>query len=742
MRRIPVPHRCLLATAGCALLPLTAAAIDFHVDHLGGFDIHWENQLSAGIQVRTNQPDPHLIGKAHLAQNRDLCAKDDCLSFDPGNTAPNERFLAAPGAPASYTDQGDLDYKAGDITQAVTKWSSSLSLSFGPETGFDISWLYFYDPVNTGFMENHPNQIVTPGPQPGVAVQVPRSREQERYVGNDFQLRNANFYTSFDYAGDHHLDLRIGRQILTWGEAALETQGTLNFVNPFDFNDLARPGAQFKEIYQPENMLKLSTNVNDLITVEGFYQLEWRPVILPAKGSFLSFFNAGNEVEPNEALELPFSKTPDDPGQIERAADPIVRLVTDTSFTARRTANRTPPNLGQFGMDLHVVTEFNDHPWEFGLFAANYHSRLPYASAYATEASCSRHENSLIGADATNIVQLLLGCGLNVPGAANPTIFQRKLLPLDTAQYFLDYPKNIHIFGLTFNTVLFDTVVQGELTYRPNYPVQVSLVDTLFAAFQPAFPRGDSFIPITDVGGTLNSVLAPLGLNLSGLPVVGPLVTAPQPLAYDIPESRLAIPDYITAYRGGAPGEVAPRQYIPGYQRLGVLQPTLTLLKVYGEHSPLGADDMILLAEIGTIIVPGLPSLDRAQFEGPGDFTSYGPGAHETGNALRLNPYSTRSGWVTQFSAGSRLGLLADYRDVLHPGLSVRPEVVLSYDFYGVAPGLGEDYLQGRKIAVMDVQGVYRGFGLDLMQTFVFGGGDHNTLHDRDFAGITLSYKF
>jgi hypothetical protein len=42
----------------------------------------------------------------------------------------------------------------------------------------------------------------------------------------------------------------------------------------------------------------------------------------------------------------------------------------------------------------------------------------------------------------------------------------------------------------------------------------------------------------------------------------------------------------------------------------------------------------------------------------------------------------------------------------------------------------------------MDVQAGYRGFGLDLLQTFVFGGGNHNTLHDRDFAGITLSYKF
>jgi hypothetical protein len=717
------------------LLPGPAAALDFHFDRFGGVDLNWENQLSAGVQIRTSSPDPHLIGKAHLEQNRSLCAADDCLAFNAANSAPNARYLAAPGALGSYTDQGDLNYKAGDITQAVSKWSSDLKISLGPETGFNLSWLYFYDPVNTGFKENHPNQIVTPGPQPGVAVKVARSPQQEKYIGNGFQLRNANFYTSFDYAGDHHLDLQAGRQVLTWGEAALETQGTLNFINPFDFNDLARPGAEFKEIYQPVNMLRLQTRVNELLTVEGFYQLEWRPVILPAKGSFLSFFNAGNDVEPNEGLELPFSKTPDDPAQAERAADPIVRLVTNTSFTARRAANHTPPHMGQFGLDLHLVTEFDDHPWEFGLFAANYHSRLPFASAYASAASCARRENSITGMDATNAVELVAGCGANVPGGANPTLLQREVLPLDTAQYFLDYPKNIHIVGLTFNTVMFDTVVQGELTYRPNQPVQVSLVDTLFAAFQPAFARGDGAIPISDANTLLGVPLLTLA------PVVGQVI-GPQPLAYNLPESRLAVPDYVTAYRGGTPGEIAPHQYIPGYQRFGVLQPTVTLIKVLGQHSPLGADDMILLGEFGAVIVPGLPSLERLQLEGPGDYTSYGPGAADSGNALRINPISNKSGWVTRFSAGSRLGLLADYRDVWRPGLSLRPEVVVTWDFYGVAPGLGENYLQGRKIAVIDLQAAYHGFAVDLLQTFIFGGGDHNTLHDRDFAGVTLSYKF
>src|SRR5579885_3620389 len=95
-----------------ALVPLVfamapaARAAEFNFDIFGGTDVQWQNQISIGVQVRTNNPNPALIGKAHLAQNRNLCAKDDCLSFNPNDNTPNERYLAAPGAMGSFTDQG------------------------------------------------------------------------------------------------------------------------------------------------------------------------------------------------------------------------------------------------------------------------------------------------------------------------------------------------------------------------------------------------------------------------------------------------------------------------------------------------------------------------------------------------------------------------------------------------------------------------------------------------------------
>src|SRR6185295_16139806 len=64
-------------------------------------------------------------------------------------------------------------------------------------------------------------------------------------------------------------------------------------------------------------------------------------------------------------------------------------------------------------------------------------------------------------------------------------------VPVDTMSYFLDYPKNIHMFGLSWNTTVGDFAWSGEYAYRPNLPVQVNAPDLIFAALQPSLPQQD-----------------------------------------------------------------------------------------------------------------------------------------------------------------------------------------------------------------------------------------------------------
>ena len=51
------------------------------------------------------------------------------------------------------------------------------------------------------------------------------------------------------------------------------------------------------------------------------------------------------------------------------------------------------------------------------------------------------------------------------------------------ATYFADYPENIHLWGASFNTAgPWGIALQGEYSYRPNMPLQLSTLDLVDAA--------------------------------------------------------------------------------------------------------------------------------------------------------------------------------------------------------------------------------------------------------------------
>ncbi|TDU28460.1 uncharacterized protein DUF1302 [Panacagrimonas perspica] len=686
--------------------PVAAYEKEFDGGLFDGWLMQWRNRASLGMAWRMQERQDRLIGKASL--NPQLCAPDNCIALTPDNTEPNERFLAARGAMSSNTDDGDLNYNKGDLISSGTKYSSKLD--FGTtDYGVEIGALFYYDPVNTDFRETHFNRIVEPGPGPGVRTKTDRPTEAEHQLGFDLELREANFYYFMDSWDEQPLEFRVGRQILTWGEAAVNVQGTLNFVNPPDANSLARPGLELQDIYFPENMIVVRGPVRGTLSFEAFYQLEWRPYGFPARGSFFSFFDGGNEVTPNEYVVGPFGKTPEDPLQLGVPALPLAQTVTSTSFSLRREANNEPGDHGQYGIALYwLLDEYFESPVSINFFHANYHSRLPAVSAYAANAACTRREGNARNHDSTNLVDFLLDCG--VPGTNNSPNGGFDALPLDTGTYFLDYAKNIRLWGLSFDAEAHKLAIQGELVYRENQPVQVDLEDVLFTAFQPIFPR-------TDV------VIAPGVATLAA--------------------STRAIPTYLTAYRGGTPGEVAPNSYVRGYERFKTIHGTIGFTKITGASSWFGANEAVYLLEISGNFIPQLPDLDELQLEGPGTHTHYSPGIADTGDALKINPISNgKKGYVTETAFGYRFASFLRYTDVVIPGFALRPLVIFAHDVHGVAPGLAENFLEGRKVIIGNLQGQYRNWRADLIYSWFTGGGDAHVLRDRDAMGISISYEF
>lgn len=728
--------------AGSLLLVPAAPAIALDFDYRG-WTLDWSNHVTAGVAIRTEKQDPSLIGKSNLDPS--LCAADECLTADPANSEPNDRYLAAPGALNSVYDEGDLNYRKGDLVASPLKWTSRLTGRLD-DWKIEAGFLAFYDPVNTELRERHPNLVTQAGPEHGEAARTKRDDAILEDIGYGVKLLDTLVTYTFD-VNDFPVDFSIGRQRLVWGESTFVTQGSLNVINPPDANLLVRPGMDLDEVYKPEGMALLQGAITDDWSGEAFYQFEWRPVGIPARGSYLSFFNAGNRRTEDEGIIAPFAKTPYDPRQIGTPANPVFALLTQTSFTVSRAGNHDPSDQGQFGAALYWHPEWMDGS-EVGFYFANYHSRIPAASAIAAQPSCTRREGNPSGVDAVDLTSLIAACG--APGS-----HMREAVPLDTAHYFLDYPEDVKLFGLSFSTVVEGLAVRGELAYHPNQPVQVDLEDVLLAALQPALPRQD--IPLFGVGADTTlpgliaalqdpgNILAVIGNQVGNVPgaltALQTLLSTQGLLNLTVPGCR-RIPDFVTAYRGGTPCEVEPGSTVRGYERLHVVQGSLGLTKIFGNTHFLGTRDALILGELTDIWVTNLPSRSKLQFEAPGTDTHAGPGASDSGNSLFLNPIRNTGGYVTSNSWGYRLGAMLHYADVLAEGLDARPFIVFTHDVSGVSPGLGENFLEGRKLLVCDIHFAYGAFDASFTQTFFLGGGDRNTLHDRDFFSASVGMHF
>ncbi|MFA5938579.1 MAG: DUF1302 family protein [Sinimarinibacterium sp.] len=750
----------LALSAWLAAGPAVAASWD--LDWGPGFDIAWANKLAAGAQWRLESRNEDFIGKSNLDPS--LCAEDACLSLTRDNLEPHQRWMAAPGAAWQLGDEANLTHDRGDVTSAVTRWRSELTASGGDGSwGLRLGWQAFYD----GILDRHdifnPNIIVEEGPAPGIATGIRPSQGTRDDAGRQFDLREANVFFRLPSFDDREIDVRFGRQYVNWGEALFAISGTLNFVTPVNFNNFFRPTMDLDEAVDPVAMLNLQTLLTDELALEAYYQLEWRPYTLPARGSLGSFIvDVGTEAQnrgelSDDSLPLPFGKTPEDPLQLQRELTPVVGLISDTAGSASRLDNVDARDGGQYGIKFSWFSEALLGGTEVSAYFSNYHARLPAASFIAAQASCTTREGSATGEDAQpapfpqGLFNFLEACGRDVNSLAGLVELLQALnsgdklvgdgydaLPLSSAALFLEYPEDIKVFGVGFNTAAAGLTWTGEVAYRPDHPFQVDLEDLFFAALQPAFPRNE--LPLFPSEAGQLDALTPL------LQVLAPRLSFGQLAGATFTDRRNALPDYVTAYRGGTPGEVEPGSYIRGYEKFDYWHGSLGTAKILGtEMRWLWADQAVLLFELGTTYVPDLPPLNELQLDSLATTnTHYSPGIEETGDALKINPYQAAAdGFPTRFAWGYKAAAIWSYDNVLLDGLRLRPQLILFHDVNGTTPGLGGNFQDGRKIGLAGLNFNFRNrLGLSLDQFIFFGGGDGNRLRDRDFLNVSVSYQF
>ncbi|RFD27839.1 adhesin [Pseudomonas sp. GL93] len=546
------------------------------------------------------------------------------------------------------SDDGHLNFKRGETFSKIFKGIHDLELKYG-DTGVFVRGKYWYDFELKD--ESRPFKDISD------------NNRKEGAKSSGGQILDAFVYHNYSIA-DAPGSVRFGKQVVSWGESTF-IGGGINSINPIDVSAFRRPGAEIKEGLIPVNMFYVSQSLTDNLSAEAFYQLEWDQTVTDNCGTFFSQPDVISDGCSNNLRVLNKRST------IPAAALPTLGAlgvdVNSEGVLVRRGPDRDARDSGQFG----VAMRYNFEPLdtEFGAYFMNYHSRAPIFSAQGAPSAAYTRPLGPLGA-------------------------LRPLIVAGSPNYFVEYPEDIRLYGLSFSTTLpTGTAWSGELSYRPNAPVQLSTTDILFAGVTPIPGFGNA------------SVLK------------------------------------------GTPG-----QDLHGYNRKEVTQFQTTFTHFFDQV--MGASRLTTVGEIGVTHVGGLESKSQARY---GRDPVFGPGTLPGGfcnalnnstangaglpNAAGLNTNCNNDGYTTATSWGYRARAIWEYPDVF-AGVNLKPNVAWSHDVKGYSPGPGGNFEEGRKAVSLGLDAEYQNTYTASLAYTNFFGGKFSTVDDRDFVALSFGANF
>ena len=677
--------------AASVLLCESAAALDFS-SRDGSITGSWDTTLSYGQAWRVQDPDCHLIATANGGCGR-----------------------------SANIDDGDLNYRSGLFSRAF-KLVSEVSLRRG-NLGAFVRGSALYD---AQVMDHDTDR-------------TPLSHDAKNLVGQYTRLLDAFVYDRFDLKGAH-AELRLGQQVVSWGESTFIQNG-LNVINHFDVSALRVPGSELKEAFLPQEMAVFNIQLNDRLSSQLLYLLDWNDTRPEPAGSYFSTNDfavpAGNRVL------LGFGEFSDQGVDFTSLGG---TLIPDFQSVSRR-PSRAPPDSGQYGINLKYYLPDFGNGTEFGLYFLNYHSRLPlisgvtgtqagignafgalsavgaaaqgiaaglpFAAAVATAAAAGVQRSAQAGGNlSAALAQEYAVIGANTLLAGGDVTTQAGNIATHeyakTAGYFTEFPQDIRLLGLSFNTQLQTggIALQGEVTYRQNAPLQVDDVELLFAALAP-----------------LESGIA----ALRGTPL--PSTCLPGAAA--------------TLTRCNQLGVFGLNQEIRGYTEKDVWQAQFTASKSFGNI--LRASQLVLVMEAGVTYIPGLESLFSGGPAGRG-LRYNAPGTSVSGNpelaGFHFGEVEPAYSFPDATSWGYRLAGRLEYPNLIG-AWNLLPRVSWQQDVKGTTPGPGGNFIEGRTGLTLGVSANLRAkWDLDVAWTQFNGAGRFNDLNDRDFIAASVKYSF
>jgi hypothetical protein len=402
--------------------------------------------------------------------------------------------------------------------------------------------------------------------------------------------------------------------------------------------------------------------------------------------------------------------------------------------------------------------------------AANVTSDARHASAgVAGLGSASATNKTGGGADAH---LQIMGTGAMI-GAA--------ITPMNYFEYDFIFPEDNQIFGTSFSTVIDGTVVQGELSYRPDFPLatpggsQVNQLADASGATQ--ILNWVAFSQIDGLGQSAVAAADTLGASGSSTGDALQLTLALQVLGATGSYTTESTADYTTALRDfkrsslpsiSTATVIAGDYYSTPFIKYDVWSADIGTTSAFNASHPLtmglGADSVVLLTELGMVHIDSLDNSNgyvaRGGSSESGDSPEKCKGAFGTSNV-----YTATKG-VTAIGAAQVDGLFgnggycednpgagstsltyrvigsATYNNFANSQWSVSPNFAWSHDPSGYGPSSLGGFVEGRMSLALGMSANKGAVSASLSYVNQLGDAESNLSLDKDTLAASISYAF
>lgn len=398
------PKHTLFAAVILACCSSGVHAADFTIGD--SVELSVDTTVSLGQGWRTEDRDPLLIGSNAGAR------------------------IGIVGFPGVSTDDANANYGKGDTFTRVLKFVTDIEARRGKHGAVVRVKGWYDDALQNDAVPwgNFINQYVA-----NTSLGDDGFDGLSRFSG--IEVLDAFYYGNYELGGTA-LNLRVGEQVVNWGES-LFIRGN-NLLNPVDVPALRRPGAEVKEALLPMGSVLVALGFSNGWSLDVNLPYNWRETLLDQCGTMFATLDGTATHETVQAC-----------ASVSQVLNPGAGITNETlavqnGFYIPFIDTDEASDGGQWAVALRLPGDLLGG--DFGIYASNLHMTTPVASG-----------DSGAGIDANQFLAF----------TPNPT----------AAQW--EYVEDIETLGLSYATTLAGWSVGVDFSHVSNYPVQVNANDLL-----------------------------------------------------------------------------------------------------------------------------------------------------------------------------------------------------------------------------------------------------------------------